>query len=308
MPGFPLHPFTEGFSNFGRWMRLAQLSIEDLGESVGLSASPPIRTAVIAVTRPAPVEWYDHQDHADAEAATVANFLRPLCAATGFPAMPAHLEAISVGSSGLGHALARASALLESGQADRVLMITVDSWFDPILIGEAAAAGRLKTSGQALGFVPGEAAACLMFETPASARRRQGSAFHLVISGTEQESQPPIEAPHSAGNGLALSVGAVLGSSSFTGELILDLNGEMWRAEQWGRALVRLGQRFDPARTLLPCTSLGDIGASSGGIGICLAAQALRRGWATDNRTMVVTSTELGACTCVQLQCEGSLS
>jgi 3-oxoacyl-[acyl-carrier-protein] synthase-1 len=100
--------------------------------------------------------------------------------------------------------------------------------------------------------------------------------------GSEPEAFATSE-KQSTGAGLTAAMRAVLPASPGTSPdfILCDLNGESYRAIEWGVAQVRLGERLAPERKLLhPAASWGDIGAATGGGLLALACAAFRRGWA----------------------------
>ncbi|NVI97401.1 hypothetical protein HV824_04610 [Myxococcus sp. AM009] len=85
----------------------------------------------------------------------------------------------------------------------------------------------------------------------------------------------------------------------------MDLNGEEWRAKEWGHARVRLSSRLDGvAKWIVPGTSVGDVGAASGLVGLCVAVRSLTRRYATGPQVLVVSSSEWGDAGAVLLEGE----
>lgn len=66
------------------------------------------------------------------------------------------------------------------------------------------------------------------------------------------------------GRGLAACIQEVLSGlqSLFEGDLYADLNGEQWRAHEWGCVRVHLGARLGAPRLHLSGTEVGDVGLS----------------------------------------------
>jgi len=63
--------------------------------------------------------------------------------------------------------------------------------------------------------------------------------------------------------------------------------------------MVRLGQRLMEVRVHVPGVSVGDIGAASGALGVCLALQSFRRRWARRSHSLVVSASDTGEVACV---------
>lgn len=64
------------------------------------------------------------------------------------------------------------------------------------------------------------------------------------------------------GRGLAACIQEVLSSlpSLFEGDIYAGLNGEQWRAHEWGCVRDHLGARLGAPRLHLPGTYVGDVG------------------------------------------------
>lgn len=306
--GHPVHLVTEGFHKTGRWMCLSRIC---LGEMIAASGVPRGashefwgRAALVAVTRELDSQLFPIDDDADLRAHVTAGFLRPLCRAMDLPIAEGNIVLMPVGSVGMAEALTVVAAQLESNVIDRAIIVGVDSWFDPVLIGKASSMRRLKTADVPVGFVPGEAAACVLVETVASARRRRASILGAFDGmGVGRELGDPIDSPRALGSGLTAALANVLEQppAQFRGDLVLDLNGESWRAQQWGVTAARLGQRLAHAKVHLPCVSIGDIGAASGPVGVCMALEAFRRGWARTDSALVVTNSDTGGSACMRI-------
>lgn len=84
-------------------------------------------------------------------------------------------------------------------------------------------------------------------------------------------------------------------TSPYKGDFVSDINGENWRARELGNARVRLADSLDASmRLLIPATSVGDTGAASGALSLCVAARAIVRGYARTEQVLVAASSERG--------------
>jgi 3-oxoacyl-[acyl-carrier-protein] synthase-1 len=63
---------------------------------------------------------------------------------------------------------------------------------------------------------------------------------------------------------------------------------------EWGSAQVSLSGLMTEPRLHLPCSHVGDTGAASGALGVCLAAQGLRGRWSSTPGSLVVSRSERG--------------
>jgi 3-oxoacyl-[acyl-carrier-protein] synthase-1 len=92
----------------------------------------------------------------------------------------------------------------------------------------------------------------------------------------------------------------------FNGDLFCDLNGEPWRAHEFGGAQVQVSrQLLGEPRTRVCAVSVGDTGAASGALNIALASRALARDYALSSSALVVSSGYEGDVAAAMLQREG---
>jgi 3-oxoacyl-[acyl-carrier-protein] synthase I len=71
---------------------------------------------------------------------------------------------------------------------------------------------------------------------------------------------------------------------------VVDLNGLERRALDWGHAAVRLRAELahGEAAVWIPAISLGEVGAATGSVSLCLVTRALERGYAPSAQALVV--------------------
>jgi 3-oxoacyl-[acyl-carrier-protein] synthase-1 len=303
--GHPIAGFTDGFHLVGRWVRLARGALDDLFPAGARAPDARFweRSAVLLATRE------PDDDLFQVEPGEALDRMRREYWATMRSVLHCPdgcvVELVPRGHTSTAAALARAVALLGSG-LERALVIAVDSWFHPVLVQRLVDDDRLKTSENPVGLAPGEAGVALLLETGHAARSRQAAPLGFVRAAA-LASEPPSgdEDRPSSGRGLEEAVLSALQAddpaSPFDGELVADLNGENWRAMQWGMARVRLGGRIGGARLHLPATSLGDTGAASGAVGVALALHLMARVRRVP-RALVVSSSEHHEAACVALR------
>jgi 3-oxoacyl-[acyl-carrier-protein] synthase I len=74
--------------------------------------------------------------------------------------------------------------------------------------------------------------------------------------------------------------------------VLCDLNGESYRAFEWGVVAARLGDRGALERLVHPAVCLGDIGAATFGVLTTAVAAAFRRGYAAADEAIIWTSSD----------------
>jgi 3-oxoacyl-[acyl-carrier-protein] synthase-1 len=77
--------------------------------------------------------------------------------------------------------------------------------------------------------------------------------------------------------------------------LYCDMNGEPYRADEFGFAIIRAGGLFrDPSAFTAPADCWGDVGAASGPLFLVLIDAATRKGYAPGQVLAAFTSSESG--------------
>ncbi|MFY0572847.1 hypothetical protein ACN28E_54705 [Archangium lansingense] len=296
----PVHGYMEGFSLLGRWMRLARGCVRDLLSSGSYSEVGSRRfwesTGLTVVVSP-PDDQVLLTDEGKGLERIQDEFLAPLYSVLGLPILERNVELLPVGHAGTAQAFEQGMRRFAARELERVLIIAVDSYIDPLRLAELVEAGRLKTEEQPVGFMPGEAGVALLLEAETSARRRSATVSGRVLAvATDLESRdyPRVQRGRALADCLQRILDRVAPSSTFKGDLYNDLNGEAWRAQEWGRVRVRVGQRLDAARWHLPCNSVGDVGAASGALGVCLALHARDPFQDVAVPSIVLSSSDLG--------------
>jgi 3-oxoacyl-[acyl-carrier-protein] synthase-1 len=78
-------------------------------------------------------------------------------------------------------------------------------------------------------------------------------------------------------------------------QIICDMNGEPYRADEYGFASLRLSERFvDASDFQAPADCWGDVGAASGPLFLNLIAASVLRGYAKRELSLIWTSSEGG--------------
>jgi len=302
LTGRPIHGYTDGFTSVGLWLRLAIGSAQDMADRGGLPPAEDAafwsRTGLIAVT-PSLATSRFADDRGISEQRIREGFLNPLIASLRWPVQPAMTRVLPIGHAGAIDAIRRSAAAVSNGTLDRVIVIAADSYLDPWSLDWLNQSDRLKSDDNPFGLVPGEAGACFLVESDQARSARTapvlGYAEGASVAAAEQP-RPP-DAPR-LGEGLAQAISGCIAAAKlapFSGLMITDLNGEPSRAQDWGSARVRVGQDIaEEAALMLPCASLGETGAASGAVAVCLALCALQRGYAGGRHVLIASNSEDG--------------
>lgn len=174
-----------------------------------------------------------------------------------------------------------------------------DSYFHGDTLDWLAEQGQLSASHVRGGFIPGEAAGALVLGGAIS-RRRLGlrTLAHIRAVKTAVEKHPQKSEHEGLGEGLTVAVQGVVESLRLPDDAVdavfCDINGERYRSEEWGFAVLRLGQALRTFDYEAPCGSWGDVGAASGVLFSILAARSWARAYARGPRALVWCSSEGG--------------
>jgi 3-oxoacyl-[acyl-carrier-protein] synthase I len=198
---------------------------------------------------------------------------------------------------------------LGAGRAEICTVVGVDSYADPDTVEQLEENLQLLSEKTRSGFIPGEGAGAVVLST-ANARKHLRLPSLAVIRGVGAAMERRLINTDAdvLGEGLAEAIGAA--AAGLGGEPIdatyCDINGERYRTDEWGFALLRLASRLSLAPYETPSDLWGDVGAASGALGCVLAVRSWARGYAPGPRALVWASSEAGLRGAAVLQQPGS--
>ena len=318
--GHVVPDFTDGFEGFARLLRIAQGALVDLARATKpagwgtdragfyLSLPDPLRptTGIMMIADDGERRSAEARaEEARAEAAESPlelgqRLLRAAARAACWPADPDVRFVSTAGHTGVADAVRVAAADLDAGRVDLAVVGGVDSMVDEDTLAWLQRTGRLKSTGQPDGLPPGEAGAFFVLEPDAgTAPPRAGRALATVRRcATSAEPAPHLEAKVPLGAGLAEAVlEAHAGRPGDGGRwwVVGDHNGETYRAMDWGHALSRLRGHdafFADPVSWFPAEALGDTGAASGAVALCVALSAWERRYAPADAAAVLCAAD----------------
>jgi 3-oxoacyl-[acyl-carrier-protein] synthase I len=207
-----------------------------------------------------------------------------------------------IGSPGLAAALEYAQKLLADHDVHAVLVAGVDSLLNVDDVNSGLANGRLLTSQNSDGHIPGEAAACLLLrrQTDLVAQDAQGQprGAVLLIAGAAlgQETQT-LDANHaSRGQALGAAMRQALAQAGLGAEAVhsrlSDVSAESYFYEEASYAWLRVLRVRSPDgyRFTTPANRVGHVGAAAGVLLLALALDAARKHWAEGPHTLLQLS------------------
>lgn len=199
-------------------------------------------------------------------------------------------------------ALDAASRKLASGGVDAVLVAGADSYLDAEALEWLETCDQLHGAGpynNAWGFIPGEASASFLLMRASHARDlRVAPMARLVSSGVALEPHCIKTDTVCLGEGLTDAFQQAmhaLPAGHQISDVYCDMNGEPYRADEYGFSCLRTREHFVSASDFrAPADCVGDVAAASGPLNVVLAAIAGAKRYAAGQLSLVWGSSERG--------------
>ncbi len=235
----------------------------------------------------------DRPGAADLETRVAAELIR-----RGALPKPAKTLCSRAGQSGLPELLAQAVPLLE--QQPLFLLVAVDSLIDPATMAWFDTKDRLKCTRSPEGIIAGEAAAAFVIEAPRTAERaKRAPRATLDALGLGVEKATVSSDVACVGLGYCDAVraaAAALPKSPNPPWVVLDHNGERYRALEWSYVLTRLHAIFREASpSWYFADSVGETGAAAGGLAAARVLAAFERGYAPSEQAWILLGGDPGS-------------
>lgn len=302
--GHPVALLTRGFSHVGRWLQMAAPAVEDLCRSArlpGVDDRAFWQATLCLVILPMLDEpRFLEAEQGEDDAALEREFVTPLAARVAHVFRPKRFALMTRGRVGVLEAFGLAHEHFRAGHYERVVVLATDSLLDDASLTDLVRQGRLKEDTNPIGMVPGEGSIAFMIEEPRVAKSRGATLIARIASvATAHESNCFAVGKQSLGESLAQAIGRALTVSGtplpFVHAPITDLNGEKWRAQEYGHAMVRVPQaQWNSTSVEAPASSVGDLGTAMTALQIILAGRSLTRGYAVGGGVLVTASDEAG--------------
>jgi 3-oxoacyl-[acyl-carrier-protein] synthase I len=196
-------------------------------------------------------------------------------------------------------AVGSCARLMQSSGSDFGLVGAIDSYLDSDALQWLEAEEQLHNAVNPYGFIPGEGSAFCVLATPAGVAaigQRPLLSVESVSFATERNTIKMDTV--CTGQGLSSAIAGALGSlpaGARVDDIICDLNGEAYRADEYAFTIPRIADRcVDPIAFDNPADCVGDVGAASGVLFVALASAAVTKAYARGRHTLVWTSSESG--------------
>jgi 3-oxoacyl-[acyl-carrier-protein] synthase-1 len=293
-------PEPETWPGHERWERPVPPPLESIIETGGerLARLIPPALADLLAHPGWPDQWPTKtglylglDDQEDAEA--IAEMVRA--------GLPGKCVTVKVKLKGRAAGLAALNSAVEDlamGKVQAAIVGAIDSQIRPDSLERLDMAGQLMSASNNHGIIPGEAAGFVLLETGGAARARGAEALAMVMGlGQALEPTTGTENPNQA-RGLTESVRAAVQQARLQDGpplVVCDLNGDRYRAIEWGltdpRVLRHLGGNVEVWH---PADCLGDCGAASGLVDLIWGVEAMKKGYARNDRLLVWGASDNG--------------
>jgi 3-oxoacyl-[acyl-carrier-protein] synthase-1 len=252
----------------------------------GPLAGPVLLLAALPETRPG---------FSEADARSLVGSLRDLAVGQS----PVQIELAHRGHAGGLHAIELALQKITRREVELCLVGGVDSYLEARAIDWLQANRQLAAADVRSGFTPGEGAGVIVLGSDDARRRLRLPSLGLVRGiGTAVETKLIKTESVNLGQGLCQAMLKATRDLKPPAEVVdavyCDINGERYRTEEWGFALLR-GQRvLGTGQYVAPVDCWGDVGAASGPLLCNLAVQSWGRQYAQGPRALVWAGSEAG--------------
>lgn len=208
-------------------------------------------------------------------------------------------------------AMEDARRLIAKGGADVVLAGGVDSYLSRDTLEWLDDTEQLHSEGNIYGFCPGEAAGFLLIARMETVHRLGlAPLVSLVSVGSGIEENLIRTEDICLGDGLSAAFRAAatpLGKGETIDRILCDMNGERYRGNEYGFAVLKASGLFkDAADFEAPADCWGDVGAASGPLYASLVVEAEARGYAKGPLSLIWASSEAGQRSSAILRRSGS--
>lgn len=189
--------------------------------------------------------------------------------------------------------------LLAEGSAELVLAGGVDSYLSRDTLEWLDDNEQLHSEGNIYGFCPGEAAGFVLIARMETARRLGFAPLVALVSvGSGIEKNLIKTEDICLGDGLSTAFRTVaepLRETEMIDRIICDMNGERYRGNEYGFAVLKASGLFKNAAALeAPADCWGDVGAAAGPLYVGLVLEAEERGYSKGQLSMIWASSEGG--------------
>ncbi len=293
LTGFPVRGVTEGLEGLQRWVPLAQRALEDLFAYAAIDPTDKSVFENCGLIFCGPELGngrfgFDHH-YLDSLPLQLIDEFR-----LGID--QANIQSLAEGHRGPLKAVHEVAAKIRKRSWQRALIIAADSWLDEASLDWLTKVDRLKTPEYPVGFMPGEAAACLLVEAQAHTKREVDAAIESVAIAEESDPHPDTIRQGGALSKAIVQALEQANGHGKIGDIFADINGEELPSITWGvvRPRIPTGMLREQFAQKTIASSLGEVGAASAAVSLCAATRAFVRGYSTDDASLIWALSDQG--------------
>lgn len=280
-----------GLTGADRFEALLFPAIAQAVEPLAAQAGPPPRV-VLALGLPAPRPGLPDDLQQELLRRIARRYGSLFTAAAAFPA--GHAAGLLALEAGV--------RKLQQGGFDACVVAGVDSYIDAETLEWLESCEQLHSAGplnNAWGFIPGEAAGCLLLVRDNAARNLGLDPMAVVFgTGSAVEAKRIKTRTVCIGEGLTQAFRNALASlpaGAQVSDVYCDMNGEPYRADEYGFTCLRTKESFvSPSDFIAPADCWGDVSAASGPLYLMLSTIAGVKGYARGTLAFAWASAEGG--------------
>jgi 3-oxoacyl-[acyl-carrier-protein] synthase-1 len=191
---------------------------------------------------------------------------------------------------------------MTEGAIDACLIAGVESYLEPETLEWLDEHDRLHGAGplnNAWGFVPGEGAGCVVVASEDAVARCHLEPLAEILAVGQGFEQNRIDTETvCVGEGLTAAFSealTALPSSEQITDVFCDMNGDPYRADEFGFASLRTRDRFVSASDFIaPADCWGDVSAAAAPLGLMLAVIAARKHYSRGRHALLFASSDGG--------------
>jgi len=292
--GYTCQPFTGKLEGLARYIRMGSAAINELkAQAPNAEWQTSGKTAYIctlANITEEPIDELDlNQEKKDKinnaiqseECHYTKHLLSGIGAECGLIIPKEHQLYLFRGSVGFFKGINKAIELLNNQQYQYVVVGAIDSLIDPEKLEMLEGHGRLKDANNPTGVIPGEAACFLLLTLNGASSEPK---IQIKSAHFSQESYHYFSGEPSTGEGLKALLAPAMATPAENSPLAQaslyhDLNGDPYRAYEWGitEVMLKQGMPIEHWPRHLPVESFGDTGIAYGALATLLACRAIIR-------------------------------
>ena len=197
------------------------------------------------------------------------------------------------------HVMHQVEENFTSNNVASCLVLNIDSLLEERSLENILRLNLVKDTNNPIGIIPGEAAVALLVERYDHAIKRKAKMLAAISEcvylhdDTNRFNDGPITG-HVLADAIDTAAASDENESFAIDGMIANLNGDIWRAKEWGAALTRLPEQIRELPVQFVAQYFGETGVASAPLSVGLAAHRFSRKYAVHDNVLVWVSGDDG--------------